>query len=338
MTSAASTTLRIALPQIAPVWMNRDATVARFGETIAEAASGGAQLIAFGEGAIPGYPFWIELTGGAQFNAPLQKELFAHYAREAVVIAAGHLDPIRDALRHAGMAGYVGIIERAPDRGGHSLYCAMVYIDPAGVIRSVHRKLVPTYEERLVWSPGDGQGLRTHTLGAFTIGGLNCWENWMPLARAALSAQGEDIHVALWPGSVRNTGDITRFMAMEGRSYCLSVGSLMARDDIDAGMPHAATLRDAFPPALADGGGCLAGPDGAWVLAPLARPTGLRYADIDHRRVFEERQNFDPVGHYSRPDILSLVVDRRRQTVARFADEADSGDGSGATNASVSNP
>ena len=99
----------------------------------------------------------------------------------------------------------LGIIERPADRGGHSVYASLVYIDAEGRIRSVHRKLMPTYEERLAWSPGDGHGLRVHRLGAFTVGGLNCWENWMPLPRAALYGLGEDLHVAVWPGNLRNT-------------------------------------------------------------------------------------------------------------------------------------
>ena len=125
------------------------------------------------------------------------------------------------------IAVIVGRVERAEDRGGHSLYCSLVLIDSQGIIQSVHRKLVPAYEERLTWAPGDGHGLRVHHLGAFTIGGPDCWQNWMPLARAALYAQGEDVHVAVWPGSARNTSDITQFIAKEGRSYVLSASGLM---------------------------------------------------------------------------------------------------------------
>jgi nitrilase len=109
----------------------------------------------------------------------------------------------------------LGCIERPVDRGGHSLYASLVYIDSDGVIQSVHRKLMPTYEERLTWSPGDGHRLRVHKLGAFTVGGLNCWENWMPLVQASLYGQGEDLHIAIWPGGVHNTHNITRFIAFE---------------------------------------------------------------------------------------------------------------------------
>ncbi len=126
----------------------------------------------------------------------MQKRLYAHYAEQSVVIERGDLDPLRRECRQHGIAAYVGTMERASDRGGHSLYCSLVYIDAEGEIGSVHRKLMPTYEERLVWAPGDGHGLRTHQLGAFTVGGLNCWENWLPLVRASLYGQGEDLHVA----------------------------------------------------------------------------------------------------------------------------------------------
>ncbi len=112
----------------------------------------------------------------------------------------------------------------------------MVYIDPERGIQSMHRKLMPTYEERLTWAPGDGHGLRVHKLGAFTIDGLNCWENWMPLARASLYAQGEDLHVALWPGGVHNTSDITWFIARESRSYIISASAIMRPKDFPT--PH----------------------------------------------------------------------------------------------------
>jgi nitrilase len=189
-----------------------------------------------------------------------------------------------------------------------------VYIDPTGKICSVHRKLMPTYEERLAWSPGDGHGLRTHTIGQFTVGGLNCWENWMPLARAALYAQGEDLHIAVWPGNLRNTQDITRFIAKEGRSYVLSVSGLMRRQDFPPTTPHLDLILQDCPEILADGGSCLAGPDGEWLISPVTESETLQIATIDHYRVRQERQNFDPAGHYARPDVTQLILNHKRQT------------------------
>jgi nitrilase len=174
---------------------------------------------------------------------------------------------------------------------------------------------MPTYEERLTWAPGDGHGLRVHQVGAFTVGGLNCWENWMPLARATLYALGEDLHVAIWPGGAHNTSDITRFIAKEARSYVLSVSGLMRKTDFPAGTPHLELILANSPDLLANGGSCLSGPDGKWIIDPVLEEERLIVATIDHSRVRAERQNFDPAGHYARPDVTRLIVDRKRQSI-----------------------
>ena len=311
--------LKIALPQLAPIWLSREGGLERVIQTIQSAAKEGTQLIVFSEAFVPGYPFWLSGGGGADFDNAKQKAIFAHYSDQAVVPPRGDLNGVCAALKAANMSCYLGIIERAQDRGGHTLYCSYVYIDADGTIQSVHRKLQPTYEERLVWGQGDGHGLVTHKLGGFTVGGLNCWENWMPLTRAALYAQGEDLHVACWPGSDSNTADLTPVLAKEGRSYCVSVSAIMRRGDVRDDMPFADEIRAAMPNTASNGGSCIAGPDGLWVLPPVMNETGIRYADLDPARVREARQNFDPAGHYSRPDVLSLTLDPRRQTTLRFA-------------------
>ena len=314
------TTLNVGLSQVAPAWLDRDATLVRVVSWMRDAAMQHCDLVVFGEALVPGYPFWVERTDGARFEAGLQKELFAHYVSQGVCIEDGDLDPVRAAAAELGIAVYVGIMERAADRGRHSLYCTMVYIDKTGAIGSAHRKLMPTHEERLVWAIGDGHGLRTHRLGSFTLGGLNCWENWLPLPRAALYAQGEDLHVAIWPGSMRNTADITRFIARESRSYVVSVSGLMRRSDIDSALPHADLLIATADEVMADGGSCLAGPDGEWILEPVTGEESLSVVEIDHARVLEERHSLDVAGHYSRPDVARVVVDRRRQSTAEFED------------------
>jgi nitrilase len=316
--------LTVAISQLAPVWLNRNQTLNKILTHLPKAKKQNAKLIVFGEALLPGYPFWLDPTGGANFNSPIHKEIHAHYLDQAVQIESGHLKPICDAAATHNIAVYLGCIERPADRGGHSLYCSLVYIDAGGTIQSVHRKLVPTYDERLTWSPGDGHGLQVHKLGPFTVGGLNCWENWMPLARTALYALGEDLHIAVWPGSRRNTFDITRHIAKESRSYVISASALMRKSDFPSDTPHLDKILANCADVMADGGSCIAGPDGEWVVEPVVGEEKLIVATIDHKQVRAERQNFDPVGHYSRPDVLKLMVDNRRQSSIGFFEHPES--------------
>jgi nitrilase len=308
-------TLRIALAQVAQVFLDRRRTVEKAVEWIEAAGQQRCELLAFGEALIPGYPVWLSRTDGARFNSPDQKELFARYAREAVVIEQGHLDPIAEAARKANLAVILGVIERPTDRGGHSLYCARVFIDASGTVLSVHRKLMPTYEERLVWGMGDGSGLVSHRVRDFTVGALLCWENWMPLARAALYAAGVNLHVMLWPGSQRLTRDVTRFVALESRSFVVSVGGLLRESDLPRDLPAGDRIAAAGE-LLYDGGSCVAAPDGRWIIEPSSGREELLTADLNIEEVYRERQNFDPAGHYARPDVLRLIVNRARQRPA----------------------
>ncbi|MDT0558534.1 carbon-nitrogen hydrolase family protein [Ichthyenterobacterium sp. W332] len=311
-------TLKVALAQISPVWLDRKATLKKVEASISEAAKENAELIVFGEGLVPGYPFWLALTGGAEWNTTINKELHAHYVSNAITIEKGDLNSVCALAKDHKIAVYLGIIERPLDRGGHSIYASLVYINEYGKIQSVHRKLQPTYDERLTWSPGDGHGLQVHPLKQFTVGGLNCWENWMPLPRTALYGQGENLHIAVWPGSDHNTKDISRFIARESRSFVISVSSLMNKNDFPDSTPHLNRIIENSPEILANGGSCIAGPDGEWITEPVLHKEGLIYETLDFNRVLEERQNFDPVGHYSRPDVTKLIVNRERQTTVEI--------------------
>ncbi|OZV69326.1 carbon-nitrogen hydrolase family protein [Winogradskyella aurantia] len=311
-------TLKIAMAQMAPVWLNKQATLDKVTNALEEAASKECELVVFGEALLPGYPFWLALTGGAEWNTDLNKSLHAHYVRNSICIEKGDLDAICQLAKINHMAIYLGIIERPLNRGGHSIYASLVYINELGQIQSVHRKLQPTYDERLTWAPGDGHGLKVHDLKAFSLGGLNCWENWMPLPRAALYGQGENLHIAVWPGSEHNTKDITRFIARESRSFVVSVSALMRRSDFPEDTPYLSEILKSAPECLANGGSCIAGPDGEWIVEPVIDKEGLIIQSIDVNRVIEERQNFDPVGHYSRPDVTKLVVNTERQSTVEF--------------------
>src|SRR6056297_668574 len=297
-TTTMNDAIRVAAAQIAPVWLSRDATLSRVTECIDRAADQGAKLVAFGECLVPGYPWWIERTDGVRFDSDVQKTLFAHYVDQAVDLDAGHLDPVLDAARRGAIGVVLGILER-PAARGESVYASAVSIGADGSIRAVQRKLMPTWEERLVWAIGDGHGLRTWRLGPFTVGALNCWENWMPLARASLQAQGEDLHIAIWPGSARNTAEVTRFMALEGRSFVLSVSGLMREGDLPDDLPCIDALRQASDPLVIDPGH----EQTFFIVHRLDQPTavgtgqaeeGLFGAGTVHGRVRRARHNFDP--------------------------------------------
>jgi nitrilase len=309
--------LKVALAQIAPVWLNKEKSLEKVADYVADAGKQKADLVVFGEAIVPGYPFWLGLTGGAEFGAPLQKQIHAHYAKNAIQPEGEDLTALKQLAKQYKTAIYLGAIERAANRGGHSLYCSLIYIDKAGEVQSVHRKLQPTYEERLTWSAGDGHGLRVHPLNEFTVGGLNCWENWMPLPRASLYAQGENLHVAVWPGSPHNT-EVTKFLAQEGRSFVVSVSGVMRKADFPEEVPGYAEIMAAAPEQLATGGSCVAAPTGKWLVEPLNADEQLVTAELDIEQVWQERHNFDPSGHYSRPDVTQLTVNRERQQVVKF--------------------
>ena len=310
--------LKVALAQISPVWLNKEKTIEKIEKSIVDAAKDNCELIVFGEALLPGYPFWLALTEGASWDLKVNKEIHAHYVRNSITIEKGELDSVCELAKEHKIAIYLGVMERAQNRGGHSIYASLVYINEQGIIQSVHRKLQPTYDERLTWAPGDGNGLQVHTLKEFTVGGLNCWENWMPLPRAALYGQGENLHIAVWPGSEHNTKDVTRFIARESRSYVISVSSLMQKSNFPSDTPHLDKILEKSPNILANGGSCIAGPDGEWLVNPVLHKEGLIIETLDFNRVLEERQNFDPVGHYSRPDVTKLHVNRERQSTVSF--------------------
>jgi len=309
--------LRIGAAQTAPVFLDRRATAERALAWIERAADEGLDLVAFGETFLPGYPFWVEHTGGAEFDSPLQADAYARYVDAAVRIDGPEIAELAAAARARKVFVVVGVVERAPSGG--SVYAALVPICPDRGVLFSHRKLVPTLEERLVWAPGDGHGLRTFDVKGVTVSALNCWENWMPQARHALYAQGSQVHVALWPGSVGNTRDITRFVAQEGRVFVLSASSLLRRSDVPDEFPPAAELPETG--WQRNGGSAIAAPDGTWLAEPVADEERLVTADIDPEAVARARRTFDPTAHYSRPDVFRVAVDRARRQAATFTDE-----------------
>jgi nitrilase len=312
--------MRIAAAQAHPAWLDPDATAKKVVDLLSQAAQQNVDLLAFPETFLSGYPFWVERTGGATFNDARQKQAYGMYLDAAVEVAGTQVETIVEAVRDVGVFTYLGITERGSGAARGTVFCTLLALDPRRGVVSSHRKLVPTYEERLVWGQGDGEGLRVHTVGDCRVSGLNCWENWMPQARHAMYAQGTDLHVSVWPGSRRNTQDITRFIALEGRVFSLAAGGLLSLDDVPSDFPFRGEL-EAADAVYLRGGSAIAAPDGSWLVEPVEDEERLIVADIDVAMVRAERQNFDPSGHYSRPDVFDVRVDRRRRIASSFADD-----------------
>lgn len=306
--------MRVAAAQVSCPWLDKKAVTGKVLDYLHRASAAEVDLVAFPESFLSGYPIWPNLTGGAQFDHATQKAAYAAYLDAAVELGGPELRACTEAVRDLGVFTYLGITERV--RG--TVYCTLVAIDPLRGVVSAHRKLMPTYEERLVWGTGDGHGLRAHDVGGMRVSGLSCWENWMPLARHALYADGTQLHISTWPGSDRLTRDITRFIAMEGRVFSLAVGALIDYSDVPSDFPLREEIVAAASPY--DGGSAIAGPDGKWIVEPVVGQERLIVADLDPAAVAGARQNFDPTGHYARPDVFHVTVDRRRLEAVNFLD------------------
>ena len=298
--------------QATPVYLDRDATVEKACGLIEEAGTNGAALVAFGEVFVPGYPDWVWRT--QPWN---DAGLFGRLQEQAVVVPSDATDRLGDAARRAGTFVAIGVEER--DVHGSTLYNSLLYLGPDGRVLGTHRKLMPTGGERLVWGMGDGSGLTVHDTAIGRLGGLICWENYMPLARAALFAQGIDIYLApTWDNSDTWVPTL-RHIAKEGRVHVIGITPFQRDPDVADAFPGLDELYrggdDAF---LSRGNTTIVGPEGEVLAGPLVGEEGTVYAELDLAGARASRRIFDPVGHYARPDVFRLTVDSRPKPAVTF--------------------
>jgi len=289
--------VKVACAQVEPVPFDRSATIDKVAAVAAEAAGGGARLVLLPETFVPVYPSsrWVrELVGGGQ-----GKPLFARLARESVEIPGPDSDRLGAIARDNGLQLALGVNER----DGGTLYNSLLVYTPDGDLALHHRKLVPTNHERLVWGFGDGAGLAAIQTGIGRVGGLICWENHMPLARAALYESGVEVYLAPTADDTEKWLESIRHIARESRAFVLSCCVFQRASSYPEDVP----LGEGDE-LLGRGGSAIVGPDGEFLAGPLWDEEGILYADLDPQRLYEERQRFDAAGHYSRPDVLRLSV------------------------------
>lgn len=292
--------IRITAVQATPAYLEREKTVDVVGAHVLQAGADGTDLVVFPESFVPGYPDWVW-----RHKPFSDADWYARFQDQAVDVAGSDLDPVRDAARTAGCWVALGITERT--RSG-TLYNAVVYIDDEGRTAGVHRKLVPTGAERLVWGSGQGPVLTVVDVGGVRVGSLICWENYMPLARAALYAKGIDVLLApTWDNSDEWVPTL-RHIAKEGRVFVVGVTAYLRGCDVPRDLPGAEEIYGGPEDLMSQGNTTIVAPGGEVLEGPLVGAAGLVTADLDLRRVVAGRRLFDPSGHYARPDVLQLTV------------------------------
>jgi nitrilase len=299
--------VRLAIAQFAPIVLDLDACIAKASTIVRDAAKQGASLVAFPETWVPVYPFWCDMGGFSRWEDEASKRLHARLYRNSLEVGSKAFKRLQVEIRKAKIHVVLGANERA----GRSLYNALFFFDHRGDLVGHHRKLVPTFGERLVWGYGDGAGLLVHETPFGKVGGLICWEHWMPPARQALHELAETIHIAAWPQvkSLYQTASI--HYAFEGRCFVLATASYLEKTMLPRDYELMGEMGDA-PEVILNGGSAIIGPDGTYIVAPVFGKEALVVADIDPERAFAENLTLDVAGHYSRPDIFEMTVNRRR--------------------------
>jgi nitrilase len=296
----------VAIAQSAPVYLDKGASLSKALGIVQQAAKRDVQLIAFGETWLPGYPAWLDVCpGAALWENPSAKDVFARLRNNSLVIPGQEVNALAEAARDLKISIVIGVNERIDSGPGNgTLYNSILTISQDGLLRNHHRKLVPTYTERLVWGNGDGAGLEAVSTSVGRVGGLICWEHWMPLTRMAMHNSGEQIHVALWPTVHELHQLASRHYAFEGRCFVLAVGLMMPIGDLPRELNHEVKLRPEERQWIERGGSAIIGPDSQYLVEPVFDREELIVSTLDLEKIDRELMTFDVSGHYARPDLF----------------------------------
>ncbi len=309
--------VEVAVVQAAPVIMDRQATVDKARRLTQEAAAQGAHVILFPEAFIPAYPRGLSFGTVVGNRTAAGRRLWARYWANSVDVPGPTTEALADAACQANAYLTIGVIEREGKPGRGTLYCTLLYFGPDGRLLGKHRKLKPTGAERVIWGEGDGSTLTVLDTEFGRLGGLICWENYMPLARMAMYAKGVELYLAP-TADARDTWQATlRHIACEGRCFVLGCNQFVTKDMYPADLEGVEDLAG-WPDILCRGGSAIVSPLGDYLAGPLFDQEGILYASLDRMRIAEGKFDFDVVGHYARPDVFCLMVNERpAQSVKR---------------------
>ncbi|HWN99566.1 MAG TPA: carbon-nitrogen hydrolase family protein [Blastocatellia bacterium] len=301
--------IKIAAVQGAPVYLDLARSVEKAVSLTAEAARLGAKLVVFPETWLPGYPAWLDCCRdvGLWDHEPTKK-VFARLMQNSVVVPSSVTEVLGSAARENQVVLNISAHERVTQGAGRgTLYNTMLTFGSDGSLLNRHRKIMPTYTERLIWGEGDGSSLRAVDTEAGRVGGLICWEHWMPLARHVLHVSGEDIHIAAWPQVKEMNLVASRHYAFEGRCYVVACGAVMRSRELPPELEPIASL--ANPDALVlNGGSAIIAPDGSLLAGPVFDEETILTAEVDLSRIAEESLTLDVTGHYHRPDLFDVKL------------------------------
>lgn len=310
-------TARVAVVQSAPILFDKASAMKKIAEWTKEAAKQEAQLVVFPETFVSGYPRGFTFGTRVGSRTGSGRKDWARYWESAVEIPGEDMDILGQMAYEAGVYLIVGVVEREAEFGSSTLYNSMVYIGPDGRLLGKHRKLMPTGAERLLWGSGDGSTLTVIQTPFGRIGGLICWENYMPLARTAMYAKGIDLFITP-TADARDTWQATiQHIALEGRCFVLSSNQYATKSTYPDDLACYDELSEQ-PDVLSRGGSAIVGPLGVYVTKPLWDQEGLLVADLPLEQILQSRYDFDVMGHYNRPDIFQLTVNEKKQSIVEF--------------------
>jgi nitrilase len=299
--------IKVAVVQAAPVLFDREATLEKARGLIAQVAEQGAQLILFPEAFVPAYPRGLSFGTAVGSRSPEGRKIWQSYWENSVEVPGPATEKLGDAARKAKVYLAIGVIERDAKRSSGTLYCTLLYFGPDGRLLGKHQKLKPTAAERLIWGDGDGSTLTVVETEIGNIGGLICWENYMPLARMTMYNKGVELYLAP-TADARDTWQSTlRHIACEGRCFVLGCNQYMTKAMYPADLKELKELGDQ-PDVLCRGGSTIISPLGEVLAGPLFDQEGILFATLDLGEIARSKFDFDVVGHYARPDVFQLVV------------------------------